>query len=58
MVPARVAQAGAPWLFGFWLDRHGLGALAGSASLGLLALVALLALRGQQQATGARAASA
>lgn len=50
MVPARIAQAGAPWLFGLWLDRYGLRSLAGSAALGLMALVALLALRGQSAA--------
>jgi MFS family permease len=46
MVPARVAQALAPWLFGMCLDRWGARALWVSASLGVAAFVALLALRG------------
>jgi predicted MFS family arabinose efflux permease len=45
MVPARVAQALAPWLFGLCLDRWGVNALWISATLGLLAFAALLALR-------------
>jgi hypothetical protein len=44
MVPARIAQAVAPWLFDVWLDRYGAGALWFSAGLGLLAFAALLAL--------------
>lgn len=44
MVPARVAQALAPWLFGVALDRWGSGALAVSAAVGLMAVVALLLL--------------
>ena len=44
MVPARVAQAGAPWLFGVALDRWGAGALALSAGIGACAWVALLLL--------------
>lgn len=44
MVPARVLQALAPWLFGIALDRWGAGALAVSATLGTLALLALFAL--------------
>ena len=44
MVPARIAQALAPWLFGLCLDRWGAGALWLSAALGLLAFGALLAL--------------
>ena len=43
--PARVAQAGAPLLFGFLLDRVGLGVLVVSAGLGLASAAALLALR-------------
>jgi len=42
--PARVAQAAAPLLFGFLIDRVGTGALAVSAGLGLASTVALLAL--------------
>ena len=41
MVPARVAQAMAPWLFGLALDRMGAGALALSAAIGCTALIAL-----------------
>lgn len=44
MVPARILQALAPWLFGLALDRWGAGALAVSAAAGVLALVALFAL--------------
>ena len=44
MVPARVAQALAPWVFGICLDRWGVGALWLSATLGLTAFVALLVL--------------
>jgi MFS family permease len=43
--PARAAQAAAPLVFGFLLDRMGQGALAVSAGLSLAALAALLALR-------------
>lgn len=45
MVPARLAQALAPWCFGLWLERWGAGALWGSSALAMLALAALLALR-------------
>jgi hypothetical protein len=44
MVPARIAQALAPWLFGLALDRWGSGALAISATLGGLAFFALFLL--------------
>jgi MFS family permease len=43
--PARAAQALAPFTFGLLLDQIGLGSLAISASLCLLAFVALLFLR-------------
>ncbi len=46
MFPARVAQALAPFLFGLALVRWGSGALWLSASLGTMALLALLALPG------------
>ncbi len=49
MVPARIAQALAPWLFGVFLDRWGAGALWLSASVGLLAFAALWALRAPQR---------
>ena len=42
--PARVAQAGAPLLFGLLLDRVGVGVLSLSAGLGIASTVALLAL--------------
>ncbi len=44
-VPTRVAQAGAPLLFGVLLDQVGLGVLIVSSALGLASLAALLALR-------------
>jgi predicted MFS family arabinose efflux permease len=44
MIPARIAQASAPWLFGLCLDRWGAGALWLSGSVGLMAFGALLAL--------------
>ncbi|WP_411879908.1 MFS transporter [Polaromonas sp. YR568] len=45
MVPARFAQATAPWLFGLAIDRFGAGALWFSAALGLVAFAALMLLR-------------
>jgi len=45
MVPARIAQALAPWLFGLLLDRWGAHALWVSASIGLLAFGSLWLLR-------------
>lgn len=47
MVPARVAQALAPLLFGMALDVWGAGALVLSAGLGAAACLALLALHGR-----------
>ncbi|WP_092127235.1 MFS transporter [Polaromonas sp. YR568] len=44
MVPARFAQATAPWLFGLAIDRFGAGALWFSAALGLVAFAALMLL--------------
>ncbi len=44
MVPARIAQASAPWLFGLALEVWGGGALWLSAGLALIAFTALLAL--------------
>jgi predicted MFS family arabinose efflux permease len=46
MLPARVAQALSPWLFGLLLERYGVGALWVSASLSVAALAGLLTLRG------------
>lgn len=45
MVPARIAQALAPWLFGLALEHWGGGALVVSAAIGLLSLGALLLLK-------------
>ena len=45
MVPARIAQAAAPWLFGLCLTRWGVGALWLSTGVGMSAFVALLSLR-------------
>ena len=42
MVPARIAQAFAPLMFGFCLDRWGAGALWLSSMLSVAALGALL----------------
>ena len=44
MVPARMAQALAPWVFGICLDHWGVGALWLSAVLGVTAFAALLML--------------
>ena len=48
MMPARVAQAGAPFLFGLALDGWGRGALWLSAALGMVAFAALMAVRQPQ----------
>ncbi|MGM9481807.1 MFS transporter [Roseateles sp. NT4] len=55
MVPARVAQALAPWLFGIALDRWGSGALAVSATVGALAVLALFLLPSIPSAVTAKA---
>ena len=52
MVPARIAQALSPWLFGLCLDRFDAGAMWVSALLGLAALGALLLLRPVAAAVG------
>ena len=44
MIPARIAQASAPWLFGLCLDRWQAGAVWLGGAVGLLAFAALLAL--------------
>lgn len=44
MVPARLAQASSPWLFGLCLDEWGAGALWVSGAVGLLAFGALFAM--------------
>lgn len=46
MVPARIAQALAPWLFGLALDAWGAGAIFLSAGIGASAFFSLLLLRG------------
>lgn len=51
MVPARFAQATAPWLFGLAIDAFGAGALWFSAALGLVAFAALMLLRDPAAAT-------
>jgi MFS family permease len=53
MVPARIAQALAPWLFGILLDRWGANAIWASAAIGLLAFASLSALRAPPAAVGA-----
>ncbi|GLC97890.1 MFS transporter [Cupriavidus sp. TA19] len=45
MVPARVAQALAPWLFGICLDAFGAKALWLSSSLGVAAIMMLMTIR-------------
>ncbi|WP_280151806.1 MFS transporter [Piscinibacter sp. XHJ-5] len=56
MVPARVAQAFSPWLFGLCLDRWGAAALWVTAALSLAAFAALLALPRVTPAVPAHAA--
>lgn len=51
MVPARIAQALAPWLFGLVLARYGVGALWLSGGLGVAAFAALMSLGAQGAAT-------
>ncbi|MNN95083.1 hypothetical protein D3C81_2138300 [compost metagenome] len=45
MVPARLVQAGSPFLFGMAVARWGVGALWLSSLLGLSAFLALWAMR-------------
>jgi predicted MFS family arabinose efflux permease len=55
MLPARVAAAASPWVFGLCLDRFGSGAVVVSGALGAVAFVALLALQTPEAvAVGAR----
>lgn len=56
MLPARVAQAGAPFAFGLALERWQAGALWLSGGIGLMAFVALLAL-GRAELSRARPGS-
>jgi hypothetical protein len=57
LFPARMLQAGAPWLFGMAVDRHGAGSLWLTASLALVAFGGLMALR-PRAATAPRPAAA
>lgn len=57
MLPARLAQALSPWLFGLCLDRYGAGALWISTLLGLAALGALLLLHSPADAPALRQGS-
>jgi MFS family permease len=57
MVPARIAQAAAPWLFGLCLERFGADAIGLSAGLGLAAFVALMFLSPHAPARPAGAAA-
>lgn len=51
MVPARVAQALAPWLFGMCLDAFGAKSLWLSSGLGVAAIAMLMAIRQIEQST-------
>lgn len=57
MVPARIAQASAPWLFGLCLDRWQSGALWVTSGLWLAGFVALLVLRAKKTQPAAAAAA-
>jgi predicted MFS family arabinose efflux permease len=57
MLPARVAQATAPFLFGLALAQWGSGALWLSAGLGLAAFLALMALPGMKKTPEAQRAA-
>ncbi|SOY94932.1 putative transporter, Major facilitator superfamily MFS_1 [Cupriavidus taiwanensis] len=52
MVPARVAQALAPWLFGICLDAFGAKALWLSSSLGVAAIMMLMFIRQVSEPAG------
>ncbi|MEO7114878.1 MAG: MFS transporter [Caldimonas sp.] len=54
MVPARIAQALAPWLFGVMLARWGEHAVWGSATIGLVAFASLALLRAPTATRAAR----
>ncbi len=56
-VPARIAQALAPWLFGLAIDRWGARSLWPSAAIGMVAVVALLLLRAPAHARRGDAAA-
>ncbi len=52
MVPARIAQAAAPLVFGLVLDHAGIGALWLSAGVGIVGCVALLLLHSRETRAG------
>jgi hypothetical protein len=54
MVPARIAQALAPWLFGLCLDHWGAGALWVSVALSAAAFMALISLHAGRTGRQAR----
>ena len=56
MVPARIAQAMAPWMFGLALDQWGAAALGLSAAIGAAAVAALMRLPGALSAPAGDAA--
>lgn len=55
MVPARVAQAMAPWLFGMWLESLGANALWISSFLGVASILTLFLLRDEARPVSAPA---
>jgi hypothetical protein len=55
-VPARIAQASAPWVFGICLDRWHADALWLSAGLGIASFAVLFLLRGENRPAGTSAA--
>ena len=57
MVPARITQAMAPWLFGVMLSRWGAHALWASAAVGLVAFASLALLRAPATPAATPAAS-
>lgn len=54
MVPARVVQAAAPFLFGLTVERWGVGSLWCSAVLGLAACFALVVMTQDMKGSGSR----
>ena len=50
VIPARIAQALAPWLFGLCIDRWGAGALWVSTTLCVFGFLALLSLKSEDSA--------
>jgi hypothetical protein len=58
MIPARFAQAAAPWLFGLCIEHWGGASIALSAALGVAAFAALWFMPQRAAADAAAAASA